>query len=346
MIKYRPELYLAFAIVILVISCSERNQTAPNQVTDFYIKTDTLFISDDNSDVFVGQIRHIALNPDTTLYVLDTSDNTVKRFDQNGEMLSILLSGRGRGPGETENPNTIFVDTHGNLYVTDLSQNKLLVLNPSNELLAETSLSFRPSQIVAPNPDTVYVIGFRFSYSGDLVKQFIRVNQFEYEPMQTFGSRDETGDPRVVAMAGWSDRLSLDSGGKIYLARFFPYQIDIYSPELELISSLTQAVNFITAPSMDRNTGMITTTGVIREPLPLSQDKLLIRYLEIDENQNWVNYFDLYDQDGVLLVTKSFKELEMSEKPIHMISDANANVLYSVFNDPYPTILKHQITFQ
>lgn len=344
--KHLLFIVLKLLVFSLLISCAQQEQTEIESAKDFTVSPDTLFISDEKSEVLVGRVRDISIGPNSTIYLLDSSVNTVKVFDSNGNFLKEMLSGQGRGPGETINPNSIFVDQSGNLYVTDLSQNKILVLDSDNRLITEAVLSIRPSKVVAKNPDNLYITGFRFSYSGNLIHHYSRTSDVDYELVSTFAERGSQGESREVSMSGWSDQISIDSEGNIYVGRFFPYHIDIYTAEREIVYSIEREVDFITKPQLDRSTGMVTVSGVVREPLPLANGQLLVRYFEMDEDQSRKSYFDLYESSGELIITKSFEELGISENAVYFVSDIANNVLYAGFNDPFPGIIKYKIEFE
>ncbi|MEX0608705.1 MAG: 6-bladed beta-propeller [Balneolaceae bacterium] len=344
--KYSLLCGVKILFVSLLVSCAQQAEREDEITHDFSVISDTLLIFDDQAEVVVGRVRDIALGPNGSIYLLDSSNNTVKVFDHNGNLSSEMLTGQGRGPGETINPNSIFVDLSGNLYVTDLSQNKILVLNTDNQLIAEAVLPLRPSKILAINPDNLFIIGFRFSYSGNLIHHYSRINSSDYELTSTFAERGAEGESREVSMSGWSDLISIDSEENIYVGRFFPYHIDVYTAEKDLVHTIKRDLDFITKPQLDRSSGMVTVSGVAREPLPLPGGLLLIRYFEMNENQNRTSYFDLYNNSGELIITKTFEELGISEKAEYFVTDTHSNEIYAGFNDPYPGLIKYVIDFK
>lgn len=335
-----------FLLLLLLASCAQQEEMESVSTNDFSVIPDTLFVSDEQSEVLVGRVRDIAIGHNGAIYLLDSSVNTVKVFDSNGNFVREMLSGQGRGPGETINPNSIFVDQLDNLYITDLGQNKILLLNSDNQLVSEVVLPFRPSKIAAKNPNDLFITGFRFSYSGNLIHHYSRTSENDYELISTFAERGPQGESREVSMSGWSDQISIDKEGKIYVGRFFPYHIDIYTAEKEKVYSIERELDFITKPQMNMGSGMVTVSGVVREPLPLSNGQLLVRYFEMDEEQNRVSYFDLYNSSAELITTKSFAQLGISENAENFVSDIANNVLYAGFNDPYPGLIKYKIEFE
>lgn len=334
-----------FLVFVLLSNCNQKESVDPESLQEYSVITDTLFITDEYSEVLVGRVSDISIGPNGSIYLLDSSVNSVKVFDENGNYLSEMLSGEGIGPGETINPNSIHMDQAGNLYVTDISQNKVLVLDYDNQLISEIGLSINPSKVVANNPGNIYVTGYRFSFSGDLIYHYKRTEENDYELVSTFAERGVEGESREVSMSGWSDEMSIDNEGNLYVGRFYPYHIDIYTADNELTQTIQRELDFITKPRVDRSSGMVTLTGVVREPLPLADGLLLIRYFKMDEYQNKTSYFDMFNSSGELISTRSFEELGISESAGYFISDRKNNTLYAGFNEPYPGLIRYKIVF-
>ena len=80
-----------------------------------------------------GQLNHpwgIAVDPVTgTLVVADWRNDRVQRFSFDGELLQVI--GRpGNRPGEMNRPSGVAVDDHGDIYVADRSNDRVLMFNP------------------------------------------------------------------------------------------------------------------------------------------------------------------------------------------------------------------------
>jgi DNA-binding beta-propeller fold protein YncE len=80
-----------------------------------------------------GQLNHpwgIAVDAITnTLVVADWRNDRVQRFSFDGELLQVIGS-PGNGQGEMNRPSGVAVDSHGDIYVADRSNNRVMMFNP------------------------------------------------------------------------------------------------------------------------------------------------------------------------------------------------------------------------
>ena len=84
-----------------------------------------------------GQLFHptnIAVSPDDTLYVVDTSNFRVQKFSLDGEFLSTFGTA-GSAPGTFSRPKGIALDRDGYIYVVDAAFENVQVLDPLGGLM-------------------------------------------------------------------------------------------------------------------------------------------------------------------------------------------------------------------
>lgn len=137
-----------------------------------------LSIGDETDERFqFYQAYSIALDSAENLYVLDSGNCRVQKFDKNGEYLK-TIGRKGQGPGEFVNPTALYIDGHDNLYVSE--GRKMHAFDSSSEL--------RRSTVLENN-----IRDFFVNEDGHIVT-FCMIN-------------DESGSKKIVA--------ELDSEGKI-----------------------------------------------------------------------------------------------------------------------------------
>ena len=63
-------------------------------------------------------IRPVCVDGDDNVYVADTKNCRVQKFDSSGRFL-FLFGSHGNGPGQMDNPNGVAIDSDGSIFVTD-----------------------------------------------------------------------------------------------------------------------------------------------------------------------------------------------------------------------------------
>jgi DNA-binding beta-propeller fold protein YncE len=66
----------------------------------------------------------IAMDASGNIYVLDSANNRIQKFDPEGKYLA-TFGRKGQGPGEFYNPDSIDIDANGFFYVMDTYQNRI-----------------------------------------------------------------------------------------------------------------------------------------------------------------------------------------------------------------------------
>ena len=110
--------------------------------------------------------RDTVIAPDGSLYVVDSGNFRVEKFDPDGKFLS-SFGAIGRQPGQFSRPKEAAVDSAGNVYVVDAVFGNFQIFNPKGQLLlaigtrsnsdgpAKFSL---PSSIAVDEDGRVYVV--------------------------------------------------------------------------------------------------------------------------------------------------------------------------------------------
>lgn len=339
-----------FLLIIVCASAHACNQGSPDSTTNnrpFSIETDTIQFSFEGSDLNLGNIRDISIDNDFNIYLLDRYDNLVKKFDPQGRFIRTYLSGKGRGPGETQLPNALHVDRLGNIYVTDQVMNKLIIVDNNNQVIAESVLTKMPADIVASDTDNIYVLGFRISYKGNLISKYYVDENHDIVNHSSFVNRHSTlNQVDLVDRTGFSDKISLDSFGNLYLNWTFPYKAQIYNSDQELISEVLRDIPFFRYPEMID--GLVRPFAVGRDILPLDNDNYIIRYTDLSDAENPINYLDLLNMDGEILGSYTLKELGISEQgyAYTSLSYESKRSVFVLHNQPHNYVVKHVFEFE
>ena len=101
----------------------------------------------------------IAIDPiNQSILIADWRNDLVKRFSTDGELLQVIGK-PGRGVGEMTRPSSVAVDQHGDIYVVDRGNNRVLIYNHRGmfmeSLIGDGTMTDKGVEILLANPDAL-----------------------------------------------------------------------------------------------------------------------------------------------------------------------------------------------
>jgi DNA-binding beta-propeller fold protein YncE len=202
--------------------------------------------------------RGIALSADGTLFVADTANHRIQRFNgASGRSLGVWGE-IGSDPGEFILPNSVALDSSGDLYVADTGNHRVQKLGPDGQPLAQWGGLRFPHGVAIDAQDDVFVSdssGVRkFSPNGDLLADWTAPTEFG-DPYGVGVAPDgtiyvaDTDNGRVVALAPngsmqgtwgregsgvgqlhYPEAVAIDPGGLVYVADRGNDRIQVFQP--------------------------------------------------------------------------------------------------------------------
>lgn len=200
--------------------------------------------------LFVGPAG-IVFDPKGDIYVLDLSDNNIKKFDASGRFLKVIGS-KGQGPGEFNVP-TDLAFAKNTLVVLDRGNRRLCALTPGGEFIkAESAASYSgwPERLKALPSGDIVLEAEKF-YSGDADKpqdRSLEVLTPDLKPIKTIYSQavSRTKLLRLQGMKFFAPQpfcadvfWDVSPSGRIIVGFSAKYEIDILAPDGGEISTLT-----------------------------------------------------------------------------------------------------------
>ncbi|MDI6786400.1 MAG: 6-bladed beta-propeller [bacterium] len=287
-----------------------------------------------------GLISSFTLDQNQNLYVADDAFKVIKKFSKEGKLIQTFGYGPGKGPGELSNLHNICVDDSCNVYVIDKINKNVNVYDSLNHLITTFKLPFLPAQIIAVRPLIVDVMGFPFTYNGDLIHRYNLLNVYSDKPEMIYCERPKGRNAKMNEISGFSGILLKSPGGYIYYSYFYPYIINKYSEDGKLLL-IINGTRSVIAPYYEPGTRIIKSPSVVREVAILPGDIILI-LVDIERGKEVKQYFDFIDgKNGEYLGSVSCTDLGLEE--VRFIrSDVEGNI-YLDKMDPYPHILKYKL---
>ncbi len=170
----------------------------------------------------------IAVGPNGDLWVTDSDNHRVQRFNQNGEYLDEFGEG-GSGNGKFWEPIGIDIDSAGNVYVVDAGNNRVQKFNDEGEYLDQFGAEG------TGNGQFGYPFGIAVGEEGDVYVADSgnhRVQRFDADGkfLASFGEAG-TGDGRL----DFPFDIAVDPAGDVLVADSFHHRVQKFSPDGEYL---------------------------------------------------------------------------------------------------------------
>ena len=301
--------------------------------------------SEDENLMFVFPI-HAARDGDGNLFVLDSRDYCIKKFDSDGNFL--LKFGRhGQGPGEFQYPGMLGIGGENRLIVKSM-ESSYQIFDLKGQYIDRFTMG-RYEGLYFQVMKSGNVVGYSMNVRGENNKENLILKIFDLEGKTLF----QFGEPMLLTNTGdsWSANflnLSLDVEDNIYASFAYQNRIEKYSPTGELLMTVDRELPFPVeyktvketmnirgqSRQVDRLRSTIVSRGMGIDRLNRIWVLGFIKEVpEIKEGDEFIlrNYtaFEIYNPDGILLFHVPLPEELQSLDNFVMVE----NTIY--FLDPF-----------
>jgi len=197
----------------------------------------------------------IAIDKEGNVYVLDSGNHRIQKFDPDGNFLA-SFGRQGQGPGEFQYPQSVDLDPEGNLYVSDSGNQKIQIIKSDGSLAKEIKMTeeapgilrVRSGQMIMGQGASVYSFGMGRMDQDQELPKLIKILNKEAEVQKEFGEQKNYSDFLVNRM-GNRYHFTVDKKGNIFIAFDYQNRIEKYSPEGELLWRSDRNLNYdVTTP--------------------------------------------------------------------------------------------------
>ncbi|MFC1563796.1 NHL repeat-containing protein [candidate division KSB1 bacterium] len=263
------------------------------------------------------QPRDLEVDNYGNIYILDTGNYRIQKFDPGGRYL-ITIGSKGEGPGEFLTTSCIQIDKDNNLlYVSNFRKRILIVFSLEGEYIKDISTQYMIRKFLLNANDTIL--------SDDITSSYQRhAREGLEDEMYLFGTYDMNGNfksefgksidlgNRISTWEGNLISFAVDEEGFIFTSFIRQNRIEKYSPDGTLLFHSDRELNFdwkIYEYDIDvgdgrterRKRAMLTSTGAALD----SKNRFWVgtvlteNYKPADVYKNII--FEIYNEDGILL---------------------------------------------
>ncbi|WP_166404843.1 SMP-30/gluconolactonase/LRE family protein [Desulfonema ishimotonii] len=219
------------------------DDTGPSSISQYFSLIEELhpdydtevadqYLSHDARDGKVHTPMGILLDNDGNIYVSDTGNHRIQKFDSEKRFIS-KWGGTGTNPGEFYDVNGVAMDSSGNIYAADFKNHRIQKFDSQGKFVKEWgSNGTGNGQFDFPNAIAVDSQG-KYLYVSDFGNNRIQIFTSEGQYVGQWGEFGCT-DPKCNLMSGDFEArgkfflpagIAIENDGNVYVADYFNYRI-------------------------------------------------------------------------------------------------------------------------
>ncbi len=206
-----------------------------------------------NENVLFYMPADIAFDSKDNIYILDSGNHRIQKFDANGKYLA-TFGRQGEGPGEFQYPMSLDINTEGYLYISDPQNQRIQILKPNgaefttipmHENPAGKTKLFRSGQMLMAERQGFISFGTEDEEKNKELPKLLKVLDSEGKVSKDFGEKRDYKDFLLNRM-GNQIHFAIDKNDFIYVAFDYQNRIEKYSPEGTLLWRADRTLNYDT----------------------------------------------------------------------------------------------------
>ncbi len=218
--KKRFSLMLGICLIFLNL-----HATALHRVNDLTLLSDfSIGVEEGDENFMFGSILDVALDSEENIYVLDSRNLQVRKFDPQGSFLFSLSLEKGQGPREVSQTSAIAVTPSGEIAVFDQGAKKLLLFDSQGQFRKPLQFDFQATDIAVYGPNQIAVLGIK---DGAPLHIYDREGNYLESFGQLFEVPAKMSQYKDMAFMRAPMRFDSSSGNKVFLVNPHKYEISV-----------------------------------------------------------------------------------------------------------------------
>jgi DNA-binding beta-propeller fold protein YncE len=180
----------------------------------------------------------VAVDADGNVYVADSGNDRIQKLSPNGDSIAIwqyclpgsgtpCVPAPGHDPGQFFDPEGLAIDGEGNVYVSEVNNNRIQKLTREGKSTAVFGgpQSDAPGQFNQPFGITLDRVGNL--YVADLLNNRVQKLSPSGQPLAIFGKGSGAGDGQLVNPRG----VAVDAAGNVYVSDTQNHRVEQFAPD-------------------------------------------------------------------------------------------------------------------
>jgi hypothetical protein len=178
-----------------------------------------------DGNLMFDRISDIGLDAEQNIYVLDSKNAQIKKYDPEGSFFLVKQIDRGQAPHEATQPSILAITPKGTIFLLDFSAKKIIVFDADFEFKKSIQLAYQLTDCVPYGEDDIAVLGFKDDY-------LIRIYDASGNHKQSFGQAFDVpaklSQYRDMPLLKAPMRFSGAADKRLFVLNPHKYEIDMY----------------------------------------------------------------------------------------------------------------------
>ena len=274
---------------------------------------------ENNVEEMLTSVSKIAVDKQGNLFILDSQENCVKKFDKNGKF--VLKFGReGKGPGELINCYNMAVDPQGNIITNDLGNRRFTIFSNEGKYIKSYPYKTVVFDFKIANDGKMFVETVDYVFKGDsagTLKKVVLLNN-EFKNSNTIISelvKDRklvsTGERKIPIINPFADTYfwNITPSSKVVVVFTKDYKIRFYTSSGNVEKEITHSGKRLKVTEKDKEEFFKGVTFSIGGERVSELPKYIYDNTDFPNYKQYFNSMVL-DGDGNILLKTYLKEDE------------------------------------
>ncbi len=289
----------------------------------------SLGLEEGDENLIFGGMLEIAIDSEENIYILDSRNFRVLKFDKNGKFLW-KIGRRGQGPGEFERPYKIKIASRNNVAVLDYFF-KIHFFSPDGKYLSTLKPQKMISNIEFLNDGRVLVSLFargKFGYTAEFWSEDGKFLS-DFPDKYSYGPELSSG-----GMLGMMMGLN-KSKNRIFLSIPDRYEIREYNLKGNCLRKIRRDFPLKPPKIEIKGGGARIEIYDISGPTFILKNGIIVNFIDVSGGENKGKFLDFFDAKGRFLGSLKVKE--------NLIEVDQKDNLYFFQYEPFPKIIRRTL---
>lgn len=303
--KLNTNYWFIFIIILLI-----NNLGLSKDFSDVFVKEREIILKD-SSKISVSSIQAMDIDSEKNIWIIDWDLGVLIKFNRYGNN-PVLIAKKGKGPGELEMPESLFIDNSNHIYVVNLF-NRVSIFNENGKFINSFIPvdGHYPTTCIVGKSGKFIILGGRGREKGDMIlNKMIHYYSFNEKYIRSFYQINEIVINKNLSRY-CSAYFDISEKDNVYAIQPVSYKISVFNLDGELINIFGEKQNYYKSPKIltkkvKYNKNLFDDwkkNFTYAKNIFVDGEKVIVCFRNYYGNHMYKYYIDIYNLSGDLILS-------------------------------------------